>query len=190
MQFEDLQKVWDQQNQIPMYVLNETALQEQIRRKGRKLNRKMSINEIGMLLICAFTAGNLLLTSENRLYASLIAVAMTVTSIYVLWSRRRRQKMQRTTGSIMEELEQTIKNSDYYIHFAQTFVFWFMLPVVGIVLYRLISAEANWLRWLATVAGFGLAFVVVRLELRYVHYPRKRSLEELKGKLLEEPRVD
>jgi membrane protein implicated in regulation of membrane protease activity len=189
MQFEELQKVWDQQNQVPMYVLNEEALQQQIRRKGNKISRYISINEFGLLLISVFTVGNLALTSEHRTYALLVAIAMGSSCIYMMWGRYQRLKRKQEARSVLEELEYTIENSNYYIRFAQTFFLWFMLPIAGAMLYRLLSAEASIASWLLIIGSLALAFLLVRLELRYKHLPRKQSLEKLKEKLLEEPKL-
>jgi len=189
MQFEDLQKVWDQQNQKPMYVLNEEALQQQIRRKGNKISRYISVNEFGLLIISVFTTANLLLTSEHRTYAFLVGLAMFSSCVYMFWGRYQRLKKTPESDSLLAELEYTISQSDYYLRFAKTFFLWFMLPMTLVVAYRLMSAQASFWKWLLIIGSFLLAFLLVRLELRYKHLPRKRSLEKLKEKLLEEPEI-
>jgi hypothetical protein len=188
MQFEELQKVWDQQKQQAMYVLNEEALQQQIRRKGNKISRYISINEFGLLLISILTVGFLALTSEHRTYTLLVAIAMGSSCAYMMWGRYRRLKRKQQARSVLEELEYTIDNSNYYIRFAQTLFWWFMLPITGAMLYRLLSAEAGIFKWFLMIGSLALAFLLVRLELRYKHLPRKQSLEKLKEKLLEEPK--
>ena len=187
MQFEELQKVWDQQNKQVMYVLNEAALQQQIRRKGNKISRYISINEFGLLLISIFTTANLGFTSEHRTYALWVGIAMISSCVYMMWGRYQRLKNKPEIHSVLEELEYTISQSDYYVRFAQTFFFWFMGPIAVVLFYRLISADASLWKWLMIIACFALSFLLVRLELRYKHLPRKRSLEKLKEKLMEEP---
>jgi membrane protein implicated in regulation of membrane protease activity len=187
MQFEDLQKVWDKQNQQPMYVLNEEALQQQIRRKGKKISRYITINEFGLLLISIFTTANLWFTSEHRVYAALVGVAMFSSCAYMMWGRYQRLKERPVSSSVLEELEYTISQSNYYLRFAQTFFLWFMGPIAIAMLYRVISAEAGIWKWLLMFGSLALAYFLVRLELRYKHLPRKRSLEKLRGKLMEEP---
>ena len=187
MQFEDLQKVWDKQNQVPMYVLNEEALQQQIRRKGNKISRYLSINEFGLLLISIYTVGNLAFTSEHRTYALLVGIAMGSSCVYMMWGRYKRLQRKQEVRSVLEELEYTIENSEYFLRFANTFFLWFMGPLFIAMLYRMISAEASLGKWLLMIGTLGIGFLLVRLELRYKHLPRKRSLEKLREKLLEEP---
>lgn len=189
MQFEDLQKVWDQQNQQPMYVLNEEALQQQIRRKGNKISRYITINEFGLLIISVLTTANLAFTSENRTYALLVGIAMFSSCAYMMWGRYQRLKKTPEASSVLAELEYTISQSDYYLQFAKTFFLWFMLPMALVVVFRLFSAEAGLWKWLLIIGSFSFAFLLVRLELHYKHLPRKRSLEKLKEKLLEEPEI-
>ncbi|MEL7220156.1 MAG: hypothetical protein AAGJ93_02490 [Bacteroidota bacterium] len=186
MQFEDLQKVWDQQNQQPMYVLNEEALQQQIRRKGNNISRYISINEFGLLLISIFTTSYLAFTREEQLYTVLVGLAMFVSCAYMMWGRYHRLKNKPYTHSVLAELEHTISQSNYFFRFAQTFYFWFMLPLALVVVYQLISEQADIWRWLFIIGSFSFAFWLVHLELYYKHLPRKRSLEQLKEKLLEE----
>jgi hypothetical protein len=190
MEFEDLQKIWDNQNNRPMYVIDEAALHKRIKRQKNKTGRLANTNEIGMILIAAFTGGFLMFDANGdgkSLYSYVGGLAFLMVGLFVFFSRRNRKKAEnRFDQSMLAELNQAIKNAGYLVNFARSFVWWFLLPASLFSFPNLILNHAPWTSWLLVSVSFCLSYLVVYWELNRVHIPRKKKLEALREKLTSE----
>jgi hypothetical protein len=187
MDFKDLQKVWNAQTKEPMYVIDEQVLYRQIRRRARKVECLASVNEWGLMIISLLTSIALLWIGNDLTYRILAALTMLGTGIYVARQRyvRLRQLREQPT-TIVEELDLALKNATYMVRFAQTFVYWFLLPTASVTVLRMAQREVAASHWLLILGSFVVAFLLARWELRAKHLPRKRALEELKHTLTHE----
>lgn len=88
--------------------------------------------------------------------------------------------------SMLGELDQAIANTRNEISKAQTFFWWYILPVSVPTLYRLVQTDTPLWKWLFIPFAFILAFYVVRFGLNKVQLPRMRNLETLRAKLVED----
>jgi len=187
MNFDDLQKVWDDQQQAPMYQLNETALHQVVLRKSRKTNRYADINDFGLMAIMIFTSIAILILDKGSFYTSLTSVCLLGIAAYVGYQRwRRKQQNQSYDQSILGKLDQAIANTESEIRRSRNFAWWMLAPVAIPTLLNMTQNGASIWRILLIVALFGLSFVVTQWGLKRQYLPRKRSLEALKKKLLEE----
>lgn len=187
MEFDDLQKIWNKETKEPMYVLDEKAIHRQVWRRSQKLNRLASINEWGLMIIAVVTAGLLLFIGDDTGYKILAALAMVFTGGYVWWTRR--QRLEQNKGfadTILGELDLALVNANYLVRFAQTFVYWFILPTGLVTFFRMSQKEASLGRWALIAGCFLLSYLLVQLELRYRHIPKRQALQDLKNKLTEE----
>jgi len=72
MEFEDMQIIWNNQNQEKLYAINEAALHTQIKRKGKSISRNLDIVEMMMiwyLLPLMLVAGLISAFNSNLLWA-------------------------------------------------------------------------------------------------------------------------
>lgn len=190
MEFEDIQKIWDTQNKEPMYVINETALHKGIRSKSSRANKTANINEIGLMSISTITGLLLLVDAiidKQGFFSYLVAITLFLTGVYVLIGRKRRKKKElQFDRSMLGELDHAISNVDYMITVSKTFLWWYILPIGITSMINVAQATPfmSW-KWMLIPASFVLSFVVVRLGLVYTYLPKKRSLETLKAKLME-----
>jgi surface polysaccharide O-acyltransferase-like enzyme len=187
MEFEDLKKIWDTQNNEPMYAINETALHRRIHQHKNKTGWLAHINEIGMMFIATVTGGFLLIDAirdQESAYSYVGGLAFLVIGVFVFFSRRTRKRNEnRFDQSMLAELDQAIKNAGYLVTFARTFVWWFLLPAAIFSFPNLALNNASWEKYLLILGAFLLSYLVVTWELRRVHLPRKRKLESLRDKL-------
>lgn len=186
MNFDDLQKVWDAQNQAPMYILNEPALEQIVQQKSRRAARHADINDWGLIAIMIACSIILLVIDAGNWYTYLSAVSMLGIAAYVGIMRYQRKKYNKNfEHSILGELDQAIANAESEIRRAKSFVWWMLLPVaIPSALNMIQSGASIWLGLL--IAGmFALGFVVTQWGLKRSLLPRKRSLEALKNKLIE-----
>lgn len=187
MDFKDLQKVWNQQTNEPMYIIDQQALYRQIQRRAKQADLVAKTNEWGMMTIAVLTSIMLLWIGKDTAYQILASVAMLGTGAYVFWQRRLRlASLHQQPNTILEELDQALTNANYLVRFAKTFVYWFLMPTAAVTIFRMLQKEVDLWRWLFILAAFLLSFALVRWELISKHRPRKRALEELKETLTRE----
>lgn len=187
MDFKDLQKVWNQQTNEPMYIIDQQALYRQVKRRGQQAERIASVNEWGLMIIAVFTSIALFWMGKDTSYQMLGALTMLGTGGYVWWQRQLRlRQLQKGAQTILEELEQALTNANYLVRFAQTFVYWFLLPTALVTVFRMAQKEVDVWRWILILGSFLLAFLLVRWELRCKHLPRRAALEELRNTLEKE----
>lgn len=185
MDFEDLQKVWNQENNQPMYVFDQEALNRMVARRARSVSRLATINEWGMMIVALVTSGLLVLTGSDGAYRILAAVVMLGTGAYVWWQRQQRLSRQETLGkAVAQEIDQAVANAQYLVRFAQTFSYWFLLPTAGITLFRMSRKNPDLWQWGLIIGCFILSYALVQMELRWKHLPRLKRLEELRNKIM------
>lgn len=186
MEFKDLQKVWNQENQQPMYVFDQEAVNQMVTRRARAVERLAAINEWGMIIVAVVTSVALLIVGKDGAYAILAAVVMLCTGGYVWWQRVQRLRRQETMGqSVLEEMEQAIANAKYLVRFAQTFAYWFLLPTAVVTFFRMSQKDTSLGHWVLIIGCFVLSYLLVQWELGKKHRPRLQRLEELRRKLVE-----
>lgn len=187
MEFDEMKKIWDSQNNEPMYAINEAALHKSIQTKKTQAGRLTNINDIGLIIIAVATGALLLAIGKQSLYDYLAALALLLIAVYVWVGRIRRKKQEtRFDRSILGELDQAIASVDYEARRAKTFVWWFLLPVAIPVLFNLLQAGIPLWKWFVIPAAFVLSFVLVQWELKQKFIPRKQKLETLRDKLKED----
>lgn len=191
MDFEQMQRVWDQEKGRTVYALDLEALHASVRKRARRIAAGVEAMEIGMIAISIFLAGFLasepLLEGEDpQQYAS--AAVLLGVAIYLLVGRLRRRSRERAfPPNLRGDLDRAIAQVDYHIHRVRTIHLWFFLPaLLTIVIGQAFEDEvaATWV-WLTVLAAFPLGIWVARRELR-CHLPRRRELEALRAKLTDE----
>ena len=187
MEFEDIRKIWDVQNNRPLYVINEEALHNRIRARKRYAGRMAHINEIGLIAISFITGIILWIIDEHSYYTYLIIVVLMSIAAYTVYGRICRKKRDRQFDrSVLDDLNHAIANVNYRLNRAKTFAWWYLLPVaIPTLLNMLVNDVLLWKIFLISCC-FVLAYLVVRWEVNRVHIPEKRQLENLREKLMQE----
>jgi hypothetical protein len=190
MEFEEMRKIWDVQNNEPIYVVNETAMHKSIMSKKNRINWLANVNETGMIVIAVATSTFLFFKTfgTGNIYAYLPAIALLLTGVYVTVLRlKRKNKVNQFDQSILGTIDHAISNADYLVSFSKTFFWWYILPIAIPVFINMIIKEgvSMWI-WVFEPIAFTVSFLLVRWELRRCHLPRKRALESLREKLVQE----
>lgn len=186
MEFKDMQKIWDTQNDVPLYAIDEAALYKRILAKSKRASRVANMNEIGLTLIMLSLSVLLIIIDRSSMYAYVSALMMFLIAVYVWVGRiRRKQREQTFDRSMLGELDMAIANVDNEVNRARTFVWWMILPAGLPVLLNMIQAGVVFWKWLIIPASYALAYALVQWELRRCHLPRKQELEILREKLEE-----
>jgi hypothetical protein len=191
MDFTEMKKIWDSQNNEPLYVINEKALHNLIQSKKRQADHLTNISELLLILVNmgagCFILGMNVFQQSGNIFMYLLAAWMLSSALYVLVSRIRRIKANyRFDRSMRGELAHALSVATYQVHLSRL-GWWSILPI-GILTLLGVWEKSVW------VAGgillcFGLTHYAAGWEHR-IYKARKRELEVLQNKLENEEPLD
>jgi hypothetical protein len=187
MDFEELQVIWNNQNNEKMYAINENALNNYIKKKGKSIGRMLNVFEFILIAVNLFVGIWLTIDSlDNNPWSNqlILAVFYLAFAVYGLIRRFMRRNEERPFApTVVGELDKAIWRIDYLMQRSQNTIYWYLLPLV--VIFAVMSVFDNRLIWVTAM----LAFVTVatyfadRWEFNKFHLPNKRNLEALREKL-------
>ena len=214
MEFEDMQIIWDSQNEQPLYGLNEAGLRAILRDKSRRFGRLVVWQEIQtfgatlfVISLCLFVliahyaqlevSGISFELTGWDIAALLIAAGLWVPHTLGTYVKRKRQKQRERilTSSLQDELDLDIERTEDQIRTRKNLPLGYIPPHIGMALYVLV-----WLRITGTPVAVMLPVIVVQIiglvwetrsQQRLVKQkmlPRKRELETLRNKLTDPSR--
>lgn len=187
MEFEEMKKIWDDQNQRPLYAIDEDALRRRIHSKSRKASITSNVNEIALILISLVTFTIIIVKNIDRSnpYAYPPVIMLMLTSVYVYIGRvRRKKKEQQFDRTMLGDLDHALYNVDYEVKRARTFPLWYLLPVAIPAMLNMYMNDASVFKWTFVSGAFVLSYLVVWFGLTKMQEPHKRKLERLKEKIL------
>lgn len=206
MKIEDLRVIWDQQNEQPLYVLDQDALHASVRTRTTGIDQSVGIFErvmMGVLLfVAAMAAGKRLLTSNDLDWLDWTTVGLTiivaiVASVSLAGARRKRLTQEIAFEStIVGDVDKAIFQLDYLFARFKTFHHWFALPMALILILRLTKTEFQLADlWSATTIQVAMMYALSMLicygsiwfEKRCLSLPEKKSLIAIREKLVSDP---
>ena len=190
MEFDELKKIWDTQNDKPMYVINESMMHQKVMKKKRGAAFRVNLAEfigIGSTLFAgSIIASAMLYKGNDNVFSFTMMIAMFVTAIVIGISRYRRKKNEdRFDRTTLGELKHALANATYHVRF-NTALLIFAGLVVFLTFASLLDTENSLWMLPVTIAYFGIMGVAARWEHR-IYVRKKRDLEKLMQKLEEEP---
>ncbi len=189
MEFEKMQKIWNEQKGETMYAIDQQALHNSVGRKKDAASRRINKVEIGITLINSFCAIFLFIDAldDAHNWDFLGSAIMAGTVLYIQYARYKRKKAENTFDrSIIGELDHAISNTNSIIRFTSLMIFGYLVPISIFYFAKMVALGASWEKWLLIGGAYLLAFILIRWERRNCHIPRKESLESMKRKLMEE----
>lgn len=186
MEFDEMQKIWDSQNNEPLYAINENALHNRIMSKKKTGYHITNTSEL--LLIIVNAGAGLFILGVNfskpgmNIYKYLLAGWMLLSALYMLVSRIRRMKnSHQFDRSMLGDLSDAISVATYQIRLSQAGR-WNILPM-GILCLLWLWASGK-PTWSIAVVAISFAFAVYAARWEHSIYKnRKRELEILEKKL-------
>jgi hypothetical protein len=186
MEFDEMKKIWDAQNNQPLYVIDEKALHNRIHSKMNSVLHFTSISEWSLILINLGTGAILLgynpFTPGSNIFLSLEAVWMFAIVVYLVVSRIRRIKASRQFDrSIHGDLNHAISLASYQMRISQI-IRWNFIPMGAIMIFS--GWEAGKLFKVSAIilVSYTVAFYVASKGYS-ANKRRKRALQALKEKL-------
>lgn len=194
MDLNEIQKIWDSQNNKPMYVIREEALHQKILAKGRKAGKTANITEWVLIFTGLLAAGILLVFDffydEGNALSFISVVLFLLITVYGLINRfLRKNRIENFERSMLGDLENALSVSEYQINLSKGMLFGFWPAVYLVsVLSLVMSDKPLW---------FALALAVLFSVVSYASWweskcyvLRRDELIQLKQKLTEEPETE
>ncbi|MEO9022612.1 MAG: hypothetical protein ABI237_11085 [Ginsengibacter sp.] len=186
MEFNEMKKIWDSQNNEPLYAINEEALHNRILSKKKTGYHITNTSEL--LLIIVNAAAGLFVLSVNfskpgmNIYMYLLAAWMLFSALYMLVSRIRRIKgSQQFDRSMLGDLSHAISMATYQVQLSQVGR-WNMLPIGVLCLLGLWDSGKP--AWSMVVIAIFFAFAARGTVWEHgIYKKRKQELEILQKKL-------
>lgn len=191
MNFEEMKKIWDAQNEEQLYAINEEALHRHIKSKKKRTGRLNNINDFGLIVVGITTAiiySFLSIVNETpTIYDYLIVAATLCITGYVWYGRIRRRNQERNFAhTILGDLDHAIANVNYEVNRSKNMVWWFVFPLAILVLLNMSQVNVPLWKWIGIGAAFVLSALLVRWEHNRCHKPKKQKLMALRKKLIQE----
>lgn len=184
-----MQKIWDNQRNEMLFVINEEAMHNRVKAKKRQATRIVNVTEIGLMIVNTITAIILLIDAikdNEGIYGYTGVGIMLFTVCYLVYIRNKRKKKDlRFDRSILGELDNAISNTQSTIKIGRTMIYWYFIPIAIFIFIKMIYQDATLSKWLFVIGAFILGFFVAGWEIKKWHIPRKRQLEGLREKLVE-----
>jgi hypothetical protein len=186
MEFEEMKKIWDSQNNEPLYGINEKALHNRILSKKKQARHITNISEL--LSIIAYTGTGCVVIAVNLFNQSgsilmyILSAWMLTSALYLLVSRIRRiNGKHRFNRSMRGDLTHAISMATYQVRLSQL-VRWNIFPIG--ILTLLVVWDSGKSLWVAV--GILIFFLLTNYASGWEHgiyKARKRELEVLQEKL-------
>ena len=186
MEFDEIKKIWDAQNNRPLYVIDEKALHNRIKAKMNGVRHSANFTEWSSLLI--YPGVGCVLLTHNRfkpganIFMYLESAWMFATVVYIVVSRIRRIKASRRFDrSIHGDLDHAISLAGYQVRLSRIMC-WNTLPIGAITIF--IGWEAGKLIMVSAImlVSFVLA-LLFGIKGDRINKRKKRELQVLKEKL-------
>lgn len=191
MEFEEMQVIWNAQNNEKLYAINEEAMHKRIRQKGRSVNRIVLFVE-SMLIGVNFAVGLLLLwdaiaDNESRLQLVLAAVYVAFALIGLFRRITRRNAEVQFDNTMLGDVDKAIWQIDYLIAQGKLIIRWYLVPLVILfAALAIVESYPLWL-WIVILGLLPFGYYGGRWEINKWYLPKKRSLESLRETLTATP---
>lgn len=187
MEFEEMQMIWDSQNNEPLYAINRQALHTRIKEKRQAIETTLYTFE-WILIIANILAGMMIIIGANEGDSGLsyvAAIGIFILAGYMFWvQRRRKQNEQQFEDSLLGDLDKGIAQVEYQIERSRTLLWWCVLPATIIFSIPLVGSFLLFVMWAVMGGSYALSYWQTEKEIRCVHEPRKKELESLRQLLL------
>lgn len=188
MEFEEMQIIWNEQNNEKMFAINEAALHKYIKAKSQSVNHLMQFAEWVMIIanllvvvVLTWDAAN----DNGPIYQYVISGLYLVYGVVALIRRFRRQKAETFfKPTMLGEVDKAIWQVNYLIEQSRSIVYWYILPLAFVVSASFIFAgKFVWAIFVLLIL-IPAGILGPRWEINKAYMPKKRALENLRQTLL------
>ena len=186
MEFEEMKRIWDTQNNEPVYAINEEALRKRIEGKKKQVSYTTGLSELIIIGANILAAGIIMVSGaiegKQSTFAYLLAAAMVLTAVFMAVSRIRRMRSEdRFEASMLGDLDHAITNARYQVWLAAAGR-WGLLPIALFTTLSVWDDGTTWWKLLLVLAFFVAAYFLSGKEYKCIKH-RKNKLEALRDNL-------
>ncbi len=189
MKFEDMKKIWDEQKQQHLYVIDEKLLHENILAKKRGASR--FINRMEWLAIFAnLFAGGVIITANmyshpGAVYVNFTGIVMIAAAVYFFIRRLIRIKNDNQFDrTMLGDLEHAIRNASYRAQLSFILLmYWIIFGILFVIVF--IQEGKSLLQISLAIVFCIVVWFLGRWEHRSWHLANKKRLEAMRKKLIE-----
>lgn len=189
MEFDEMKKIWDSQNQVVLYAIDEKALHNRIAVKRRQALHITNVTELMLILVNGGVGAFIVVTNHLRqsinISLYLLAALLFGSAFYVLVNRINRVKGDnRFDRSMRGDLDHALSVATYQVRISQI-MRWNFIPIGILVTLGIVEGGRS--IWIAfgMLAFFMLTHYLSRWEHNF-YKRKKRELEELQKRLNQE----
>ena len=193
MEFEEMKKIWDTQNNEALYAINESALQRRI--QAKKEGTKRTTDRVELLLIASnlISGGWVIISQLMKITPKVPALTMggimLAIGIYLIVLRLNRIKRdQQTDMSMLGDLDNALENIGYRIKLSQSMI-WYCILIAAFSIFSVWNSDKSAMTLFLVVCFFIIGLVLSRWEHKRFHIGKRRQLMALKEKLTDEFKV-
>jgi hypothetical protein len=186
MEFEEMKKIWDTQNNEVLYAINEQALHNRILSKKKSANHVTNVSELLLIIVNGFSGIFIFILGWTKpggnVFLYLMASWMLLTMLYMTLSRIRRQREgKKFDRTLVGDLNHALATATYQVRISQL-MRWNNLPILILLLSSIWENEKG--VWVIAFVFFffSLGYYLSGKELN-VYKTRKNELELLSKKL-------
>lgn len=183
IEFEEMQKVWNEKTGENMFSINERELYDIVIRRKDTAHRRINNTEIMLTIIngiiCVLSI--VLAISNPHPVNFMNAGIMGVAVVYIQYFRRKRKReANKFDRSILGELDHAIAHERSTVRFNTLMVVGYVIPLAIVGISALISASASLDKWVITMGAFLLSIVILGWEQAAGNVPRRNQLLALR----------
>lgn len=187
MEFEELKKMWADQDQSHQYKLNETAILNMVKRRSRRTGRVVGMLEIMLIIIhlgmAVFLFSVVRMHDKGNIFLYSLGGSMLFMGVFILIrSIIRVIKSSSFDDTVTGNLNRAIFTADYQVRLSSLMIPY--LLIVGVLLFLgAYHNDTSPSLLTAIIVLYGTSFFAARWEHKKWHVARKTKLERLKEQL-------
>ncbi|MEM7334220.1 MAG: hypothetical protein AAF490_19195 [Chloroflexota bacterium] len=189
MEFKDMQVIWDNQNNEKLYAINEEALHEQIKQKGRTMAQILNKFEFIMIGVNLFVTVWLFydgITDGDPWVDYILPVAYLFYTVVMIWRRTQRKAEEiHFAPTMIGDLEKAIWQANYLIKQSKDMIGWYLVPLMLLVTIFTFFNRGFWFAVGFMVLVVPATYFASKWEINKFYAPKLRDLEALKETLLD-----
>lgn len=189
MEFEDIQMIWDSQENAPLYTINEQSLNKRILKDETKARHGLNMLEISSMLILfsmGIAVGMEPILDHHDYHQWLYSVVYISIAIWVYRQREMRLKAEAMfEPGLLGDLNRSISVIDSHIERCRGFFRWVMGPIAlmtAISYPFYYDSKPIWI-WPALLLCILGTFQIMKHTIKKDLEPKRQSLQSLRDKL-------